>query len=56
MENDNKINVNNDRYIIVECSISGHCCFEYTIVDTLEGKVDYGDYWKKSMFETFDIE
>ena len=54
MENDKEINVNNDRYIIVDGSVSAHCCFEYTIVDTLEGKEDYGDYWKKSTCETFE--
>ena len=54
MENDKEINFNNDRYIIVEGSVSAHCCFKYTIVDTLEGKEDYGDYWKKSLCETFE--
>jgi hypothetical protein len=54
MENDKEINFNNDRYIIVEGSSSGHCCFQYTIVDTLEGKESYGDYWKKSLCETFE--
>lgn len=42
------------RYIIVDKSVSGHCCFEYTIIDTAAGKEDYGDYWKRSMCETFD--
>lgn len=43
-----------DRFIIIAESTSRHCCFEYTIVDTKEGKEAYGDYWKKTMCETFD--
>jgi hypothetical protein len=42
------------RFIVVARSISGHCCFEYSIVDTKEGKETYGDYWKKVMCETFN--
>ena len=46
----------NERYIIIDSSFSAHCCFGYSIIDTKAGKVHYGDYWKKSMCETFDIE
>ncbi|NDE10792.1 MAG: hypothetical protein EBZ95_09530 [Chitinophagia bacterium] len=42
------------RYIIVDESVSAHCCFECTIIDTAAGKEAYGDYWKRSMCETFD--
>jgi hypothetical protein len=42
------------RFIIVAESVSGHCCFEYSVIDTKEGKKTYGDYWKKTMCETFD--
>ena len=42
------------RYIIVDESVSAHCCFKCTIIDTAAGKEDYGDYWKRSMCETFD--
>ncbi|MCP4055014.1 MAG: hypothetical protein GY739_18625 [Mesoflavibacter sp.] len=45
---------NSARYIIIEKSTSAHCCFEYTIVDTKEGKEIYGDYWKRTMCETFE--
>lgn len=46
--------VNNSvRYLIIEASTSGHCCFEYTIVDTKEGKESCGDSWKRKMCETF---
>jgi hypothetical protein len=45
----------NLRFIIIKGSLSHHCCFDYTIVDTKEGKVE-GDYWKKSMCETFNRE
>jgi len=45
---------NSLRYIIIEESISSHCCFEYTIVDTSGGKESYGDYWKRKMCETFE--
>jgi hypothetical protein len=44
------------RFIIVDESLSAHCCFDYTIVDTHFGKEDYGDYWKKTMCECFDKE
>jgi hypothetical protein len=41
----------NPRYIILEESCSGHCCFEYTVIDThIEDDVT----WKRSMCETFD--
>lgn len=42
------------RYIIIDESVSGHCCFGHTVIDTAAGKVSYGDYWKRSMCETFD--
>lgn len=42
------------RYIIIDKSVSAHCCFECTIIDTAAGKEDYGDYWKRTMCETFD--
>lgn len=42
------------RFIIVAESVSEHCCFEYSVIDTKEGKETYGDYWKKIMCETFD--
>jgi hypothetical protein len=45
---------NSARYIIIDQSVSAHCCFECTIIDTAAGKEDYGDYWKRSMCETFD--
>ena len=53
-----EIKKSNDRYIIIEESFTGHCCFGYSIIDTKAGKVHYGDYsnWKKSMCETFDKE
>lgn len=44
------------RYIIVDRSVSAHCCFGYTIIDTAAGKESYGDYWKRSMCETFEEE
>ena len=47
---------NSARYIIIEDSISGHCCFKYTIVDTKEGKETCGGYWKRKMCETFEKE
>lgn len=40
------------RFIIIKWSQSWHCCFSYTVVDTRQWK-EYGDYWKKSMCETF---
>ena len=46
------------RYIIIEESTSGHCCFGYTIVDTKAGKETIGTYigWKRVMCETFEKE
>jgi hypothetical protein len=44
----------NTRFIIVAESISYHCCFGYTVIDT-KNKAIIGDYWK-SMCETFDKE
>lgn len=35
-----------DRFIVVEESVSGHCCFEYSVIDTEESK--------KTMCETFN--
>ena len=58
MENETKTAetkvANSARYIIIDSSVSAHCCFECTIIDTAAGKEDYGDYWKRSMCETFD--
>jgi hypothetical protein len=45
-----------ERYIIVAGSVSKHCCFDYTIIDTAAGKEGRGGYWKRSMCETFDEE
>ncbi len=45
-----------DRFIVVNESLSAHCCFGYTIVDTSHGKESFGDYWKKTMCETFEEE
>jgi hypothetical protein len=56
MKNKKKIEKITSRFIVIEKSLSSHCCFGYTVVDTKEGKEDYGDYWKKSMCETFDKE
>jgi len=41
----------NPRYIILEESCSGHCCFEYTVIDT---HIKHDATWKRSMCETFD--
>ena len=45
-----------ERFIVVEKSLSSHCCFEATVVDTKDGKETYGDFWKTSVCECFDIE
>ena len=48
--------VNDDRrYIIVSESLSAHCCFKYSVVDTKKGKSDSGNYWKNSICETFEM-
>lgn len=45
---------NSSRFIIVCESLSFHCCFEFTIIDTEKGKTKCGNFWKKKMCETFD--
>lgn len=50
----NTDNSKHERFIVVKGSLSSHCCFEYSIVDTLAGKEDYGDYWKLIMCECFE--
>ena len=50
MENDKNL-----RYIIIDKSYSGHCCFGFTVIDTDGGK-DSINYWSRSMCETFDKE
>jgi hypothetical protein len=47
-----------DRFIIINKSLSAHCCFCYTIVDTSYGREDFGkvedDYWKETVCECFE--
>ncbi len=44
-----------DRYIVVPESLTAHCCFTSTVVDTADGKEDYGDYWKTNVCECIDV-
>lgn len=44
-----------DRYIVEPGSLTAHCCFSATVVDTADGKEDYGDYWKTHVCECMDI-
>ena len=52
----------NERYIVVEESLSNHCCFEATIVDTSEGRSPNDPnwkgetYWNKTICECFTKE
>ena len=39
------------RFIIMDDSCSGHCCFGYTVIDT---SIEDDGTWKRSMCETFD--
>jgi hypothetical protein len=39
------------RYIIVDESMSAHCCFQWSIVDTTAGKDD--EEWTKHICEGF---
>jgi len=41
------------RFVIIEESFSGHCCFEYSIIDT-SISVDADPYRKRCMCQTFD--
>ena len=49
---------NGDRYILIEKSVTSHCCFKYTIIDTKEGfksfGVEFDCDWNRIMCETFD--
>ena len=52
--NENNLHGSLDRFIILNDSNSGHCCFEYSILDT--EKID--EAWPEkyeSICETFDI-
>lgn len=42
------------RYVIIEDSLSGHCCFEFSIVDT-KGKTK-DNIWDDAICETFDLD
>lgn len=45
------------KYVIFEDSLSGHCCFGYSIVDTTEGNnVDQLLHKGLNICETFDVE
>lgn len=32
------------------------CCHSAVVVDSSQGKEDYGDYWKKKVCECFEVE
>lgn len=36
----------NDRYLVVEGSQSGHCCFDFTVVDSSEPLMLNGEHYK----------
>lgn len=38
-----------ERYKVIEHSVSGHCCFEATVIDTLNGN-------DEMICESFDID
>lgn len=44
-----------DRFVILEDSDSGHCCFEYSILDTEKINEVWSEKYE-SICETFDIE
>lgn len=35
-----------ERYKIMDCSLSCHCCFEYTVVDTTKPDMIGGEHYK----------
>lgn len=45
------------RYIILDKSDSGHCCFTHSIIDTKDGLEEYSTQdnlcWKNCIAETF---
>jgi len=43
-----------DRYIIIGESVSAHCCFSYSIIDTSKGVESYGHYYIGYVCETFE--
>lgn len=45
----------NPRFIVIDDSVSAHCCFEATVIDTSQGKYDW-DVWKGQMCESFSLE
>jgi len=50
-----EIEKSNERYVIIEESFSGHCCFEYSVIDTSIRK-DADPYRKRCICETFHKE
>lgn len=53
------------RYIVVEKSISGHCCFEATVCDTEQPHMVHGEHYRdhftgelqyETVCECFDVE
>lgn len=46
------------RFLIIEESLSAHCCFGYTVIDITVGTWGYEDYmyWNSSICETFNKE
>lgn len=48
---------NGKRFIVIEKSLSAHCCFTHSVIDTSEGKELEGtefEGWKKAICETMD--
>jgi len=49
-----------ERFKRVDESISAHCCFGYSVVDTKDGFEDFGKsedhYWKTTVCECFEKE
>ena len=45
---------NEQRYILIEESISGHCCFKYSIID--KDKIQVGMFFTGNICEIFEKE
>lgn len=47
----------NTRYKVIEGSQSGHCCFQFTVVDTQNPTLIHGEHYKgqyEAICECFD--
>lgn len=45
----------NKRYRVIDGSVSNHCCFEYTVVDSAVEMSDYNHYYLSKYGYIFEV-